>query len=144
MNQLYCFFIILVFSSQTGASMQKKLPRCPNSPNCVSSQAQKDDKQHYVKPFEIITNAETTWLALKNILATQARTIVSKESEFELELQVSSLIFRFVDDLQIILDKETMLIHIRSASRTGYSDLGVNRKRVEILRQQLQQASLIK
>lgn len=139
----FIFLTMTTITSNSAIAATKKLPLCPNSPNCVSSQAQENDKEHYIAPFKIISNAEETWTELKNIFNQQPRTVISKESDEALEIQVRSLIFRFVDDLHIMLDRETKLIHIRSASRTGHSDFGVNRKRVENLRSQLQQAGFI-
>ncbi|CAB1059228.1 hypothetical protein D1BOALGB6SA_3986 [Olavius sp. associated proteobacterium Delta 1] len=45
-----------------------------------------------------------------------------------------SLIFQFVDDVELLFSDEKNLIHVKSASRIGYSDLGANRKRVERIR----------
>ncbi|NOQ36752.1 MAG: DUF1499 domain-containing protein [Methylococcaceae bacterium] len=145
MNQTSIFLVIIMTAlSNTAASAAlNKLPLCPNSPNCVSSQAQTNDKEHYIEPFKIISTSEDVWSALKETLKSEARTIINKEADDTLQAEVTSLIFRFVDDLHIILDKDAKLIHIRSASRTGYSDLGVNRKRVETLRLKLQQLGLI-
>jgi len=122
--------------------MKVKLSPCPNSPNCVSSQAP-SDSSHYIAPFIIKASSDKTWATIKNALKNQSRTAISKETDEVIDAKVTSLVFRFVDDVQILLDKEAGLIHIRSASRTGYSDLGVNRKRVEKLRVQLQQAEVI-
>jgi uncharacterized protein (DUF1499 family) len=60
-----------------------------------------------------------------------------------LHAEVKSRVFRFVDDLELLLDPASGVVGIRSASRVGYSDLGVNRRRVETLRQQLIQAGVI-
>lgn len=135
--------IMSILSNSTNAAVLKKLPLCPDSPNCVSSQAPENDKEHYIEPFKIIVPLDEAWTALKNSLSKLPRTLISKEADAELEAQVTSLVFRFVDDVHIVLDKEAKLIHIRSASRSGYSDLGVNRKRVENLRRQLQQIGII-
>lgn len=120
----------------------KKLPLCPNSPNCVSSQAPTNDS-HFIAPFKIITYTEKVWAALKQALLSQPRTIITQETADTLDAEATSLIFRFVDDVKIILDSENKLIQIRSASRVGYGDFGVNRKRVEQLRAQLQKTKLI-
>ena len=122
--------------------MNVKLSPCPTSPNCVSSQAP-PDSSHFIAPFTIKTSSSEAWVAIKNILKNQSRTVISKETENVIDAEVTSLVFRFVDDVQILLDKEAGLIHIRSASRTGHSDLGVNRKRGEQIRTQLQQAGVI-
>jgi uncharacterized protein (DUF1499 family) len=51
-----------------------------------------------------------------------------------LHVEMRSLMFRFVDDVEFSLAASAGLIHVRSASRVGYSDFGVNRKRVERIR----------
>ncbi len=122
--------------------MNVKLSPCPTSPNCVSSQAP-PDSSHFIAPFTIKTSSSEAWAAIKNILKNHSRTVISKETDNVIDAEVTSLVFRFVDDVQILLDKAAGLIHIRSASRTGYSDLGVNRKRGEQIRTQLQQAGVI-
>jgi uncharacterized protein (DUF1499 family) len=45
-----------------------------------------------------------------------------------------SALFRFVDDVEFFFDDHQKVIHVKSASRTGYYDLGVNRRRIEIVR----------
>lgn len=57
-----------------------------------------------------------------------------EEDEAYLHYEFSSLLLRFVDDVELIFDDETKTIHFRSASRTGYGDLGVNRRRMETIR----------
>jgi len=141
---LYTGFITmtLMTSSHSHAS-EKKLAPCPNTPNCVSSQAQAADKEHFIAPFKITGEAENAWAALKQALVGQSRTVITEETEDTLHAQATSLVFRFVDDIDAILDADAGLIHIRSASRVGYSDLGVNRKRMEKLRLALQKTGTI-
>jgi uncharacterized protein (DUF1499 family) len=134
------YIIVMTLSTATQAS-EKKLATCPNSPNCVSSQA--TDTDHFIAPFKITGNVEQAWAALNNALLSQSRTVITNETTDTLHAQATSLVFRFVDDIDAILDADAKLIHIRSASRTGYGDFGVNRKRVEILRSQLQQAHVV-
>lgn len=119
----------------------KKLPLCPRSPNCVSTQA--SDSEHRIAPFKIIGDPADAWASLKQALLGQNRTVITAASADTLHAEATSLVFRFVDDIDAILDSEARLIHIRSASRVGYSDLGVNRKRVEALRLALQKAGAI-
>lgn len=130
----------LITPTHAGA-FEKKLPSCPNSPNCVSSQTA--DKEHFIAPFKIVGKAEEAWAALKQALAGQSRTVITDETDETLHAQATSLVFRFVDDIDVILDADAGLMHIRSASRVGYSDLGVNRKRVETLRLALRKAGVI-
>jgi uncharacterized protein (DUF1499 family) len=134
------YIIVMTLSTATQAS-EKQLPPCPGSPNCVSSQAK--DADHFIDPFKIIGNVDEAWAALKKTLAGQSRTVITNETGDTLHAEATSLVFRFVDDIDAILDADARMIHIRSASRTGYGDFGVNRKRMETLRSQLQQAHVI-
>ena len=138
--KLIVYIIVMTLSTVTQSS-EKKLAACPNSPNCVSSQA--TDADHFIAPFKITGNVEQAWAALNNALLSQSRTVITNETADTLHAQATSLVFRFVDDIDAILDTDAKLIHIRSASRTGYGDFGVNRKRVEMLRSQLQQAHVV-
>lgn len=109
-----------------------RLAACPPSPNCVCSQ---DGDEHAIEPFAFGGDAEAAWVRLKQVLAEYPRTKVVSESDGYLHAECTSLVFRFVDDVEFFLDREKGLIHVRSASRAGRSDLGVNRKRVEQMRQ---------
>jgi uncharacterized protein (DUF1499 family) len=133
--------LIIMISTTSNLADSKKLPLCPNSPNCVSSQA--IDENHFIAPFKIVADTEQVWIALKQALQNQTRTVITQESDAALNAEATSLIFRFVDDINIILDEEQKLIHIRSASRIGYGDFGVNRRRVEQLRAQLKKGGFI-
>ena len=131
----------LMTTGPAKANPGNTLPLCPNSPNCVSSQAA--DAGHYIAPFKITGNIKEAWAALKQTLNKQSRTVIVHETEDALHAEATSLVLRFVDDINAILDADAGLIHIRSASRVGYGDFGVNRKRVEALRLQLQKARVI-
>jgi len=136
--------IVMTLSTATDANSasKKTLAPCPESPNCVSSQAQ--DAGHFIAPFSIIGDTDKAWAALRNAILGKGRMVITKETPDSIDAEATSLIFRFVDDVHVILDADAQLIHVRSASRKGYSDFGVNRKRVEALRLQLQQARVIK
>ncbi len=133
--------MILVMSSQANAA--PKLAPCLNSPNCVSSQANPLDKRHYIAPFKITGTPEAAWLMLRTTLQKQDRTLITHETDTSLHAEAISLVFSFVDDIDIILDADARLIHIRSASRVGHSDFGVNRKRIEALHKRLQKANVV-
>jgi uncharacterized protein (DUF1499 family) len=141
--KIFLYIILMTFNTVNPANSasKKTLPHCLNSPNCVSSQAQ--DAQHFIEPFKISGDPEETWKALKKAINNQNRMVITHETADTLNAEATSLIFRFVDDINAILDTDTHVIHIRSASRTGHSDFGVNRKRVEALRLQLQKAHVI-
>lgn len=131
------FFIIMTISITTYAETfeKKKLPPCLNTPNCVSSQA--SDKPHYILPFKISGDPNLAWAELKKMIMAHERMIITHETEDTLHAEARSLVLQFVDDIDAILDTSAGLIHIRSASRVGHSDFGVNRKRMEKFRLQL-------
>ncbi|MDT7043203.1 DUF1499 domain-containing protein [Candidatus Nitronereus thalassa] len=116
-----------------GNSTDKRLAPCPSSPNCVSSQSK--DPDHYIDPLAFHGSPEDTKTRLKHVLTSLPRTIIVEEGPTYLRAESTSLIFRFTDDLDFVIDAEQQLIHVRSASRVGYSDLGANRKRIEAIRQ---------
>jgi len=114
------------------------LPDCPDKPNCVSSQA--SDPAHWTDPLTYTGSAGDALQRLRSVLTAEKRVTFVKEEKNYLHIEVRSLIFRFVDDVEFLLDPAHRLIHVRSASRAGYSDLGVNRRRVERIRQAFSQA----
>jgi len=109
-----------------------RLAPCPKSPNCVSSQS--DDEKHYIAPIEYDGDLQEAQEKLIALLQSMKRSrIVTVENSY-IQAEFTSAIFRFVDDVEFYLDDNTKTIHMRSASRVGKSDLGVNRKRMEDLR----------
>ena len=108
-----------------------RLAPCPDRPNCVSSFA--EDAEHRVEPLPLDGDPAATLARLKRILQAMPRTAVVDEADNYLHAEATSLIFRYVDDLEVLIDPDAAKIHLRSASRAGYSDLGVNRKRVQAL-----------
>src|SRR5262245_12329764 len=110
-----------------------RLAECPSSPNCVCSQDDRDG--HAIEPLSFDGDPAEAWAKLREVLAARPRTRIATETETYLHAECTSLIFRFVDDLEFLLDAEARRIHVRSASRAGRSDLGVNRKRVEEIRE---------
>lgn len=109
-----------------------RLDPCPSSPNCVSTQA--SDESHAIAPFRYRKSRAEAKEALKEVIRSLPRTKLVEEDETYLHYEVTSLLFRFVDDVEFLFDDDTKTIHFRSASRTGYGDLGVNRTRMEQLR----------
>jgi len=137
----YIIFMTLSTANQATSASEKKLPPCRDSPNCVSSQA--EDAKHFIEPFKISDSPEKAWDALKKAIDNHSRMVITHETEDTLHAEATSLVFGFVDDINVLLDADSNLIHIRSASRTGHSDFGVNRKRIEALRLELQKAHVI-
>lgn len=115
-----------------GPMSQRTLPPCPSSPNCVSTQA--TDTQHAIAPLQYKKALAEAKEALKAAIATLLRITLVEEDEAYLHYEFTSLLLRFVDDVEFLFDETTKTVHFRSASRTGHSDLGVNRKRMEQVR----------
>ncbi len=120
----------LTMPEPTGLSAESgRLADCPDRPNCVSSFA--EGQEHRVEALTLKGAPATASARLKRILEAMPRTVVVDASDTYLRAEATSLIFRYVDDLEILIDADSGKIHFRSASRAGYSDLGVNRRRVE-------------
>ena len=112
-----------------------QLAPCPNTPNCVSSQAQ--DESPYIEPIAYAGSQQEARLRLLQIIESEKRTNIITEREDYIHIEFTSALFRFVDDVEFYFpgDKaDKTVIHVRSASRVGRSDLGVNRKRIERIR----------
>lgn len=112
----------------------QQLSPCPESPNCVCSQCA--SPTHLIEPIRYSGSAEQARQHLSEILSHQRGcTIIKQEGDY-LHAEFRSLCFRFVDDVEFLIDSRQNVIHVRSASRVGHSDLGANRKRIEAIRQQ--------
>lgn len=115
-----------------------RLHACPDSPNCVNSQAA--DARHGIAPLAFKGSATAAMRALAKIVAgTPGGTIIT-EREGYLQAIFATPTMGFVDDVEFLVDPQRNVIDVRSASRLGHSDLGVNRRRVETLRQALASA----
>lgn len=110
-----------------------QLTPCPNSPNCVVSQGAQD-KEHAVDPIAYSGSQADALNRLKAVIAAQPRTAVIEERDDYLYVEFSSRLMGFVDDVEFYFDPAASVIQVRSASRLGESDLGVNRKRIEAIR----------
>ena len=112
----------------------ESLKPCPDSPNCVQS-FDASDQDHYIDPISIKPPAgQSISDYLVQQLQTLPRVKITEQRDDYLHAEFTTLIMRFVDDVEIVIDAEQQLLHVRSASRTGYSDFNANRKRVEMLR----------
>lgn len=111
----------------------KHLQPCPQSPNCVSSQS--TDPEHFVEALAYQGPLDKAKARLVQAIGSLPRTRIIEEEPTYLHAECTSLIFRFTDDLEFAFDDTQKIIHIRSASRVGYSDLDANRQRVETIRQ---------
>jgi len=108
------------------------LSLCPKTPNCVSSQEK--FSQNSIQPITFEDSLEQAKERIYQVINTmRGSRIITKEFLY-LHVEFTTPVLRFIDDLEISFDRSQSLIHLRSASRTGYWDLGVNRRRVETIR----------
>jgi uncharacterized protein (DUF1499 family) len=108
------------------------LSPCPPTPNCVCTVD--DSPAHAIAPLRFQKSRTEAKEALKEVIRSMARARLVAEDAVYLHYEFTSLVLRFVDDVEFVFDDETKTVHFRSASRTGYSDLGVNRRRMETIR----------
>lgn len=141
------FWVMMTISCAGGVGSRSpekagKLPPCPESPNCVSSDA--PPGSHFIAPFMIVGDPAKAWQAVVQTVSTWPRTRVVAEGPTFLEAERRSALLRFVDDLELRLRAAEAEIAVRSASRLGWSDMGVNRKRVEALRAALKAQGVVR
>lgn len=108
------------------------LSSCPASPNCVVSQDA--DTKHAIDPIPYHLDRDKAREVLIKVLGVVPRTEIVEQTDNYIHALSKSRIFKFVDDVEFYLPPNEPVIHVRSASRLGDSDLGVNRRRVEQIR----------
>lgn len=148
MNLFKVIFVIVFLTSCSapmpnglGIKSEKEkvtLAACPEKPNCVISFKSDDNDEHFLAPIEIVSNKERAYKKIIGILQKNSSVTILTKNENYIHAQYTSSIFKFVDDVEFFFGIEG-LVHFRSASRTGHSDLGVNRKRIEEIRFKFQQ-----
>ena len=112
------------------------LSSCPASDNCVVSQ--NADSKHAIKPIPYHVDRNAAKETLLKVLTVVPRTEVVEQTNNYIHALSKSRIFKFVDDVEFYFPPDESVIHVRSASRVGESDLGVNRRRLEQIRLALQ------
>jgi uncharacterized protein (DUF1499 family) len=118
---------------EANALVEAKLTKCPDKPNCICTEFVAD-ASHYIDPIGFSqSNASEVLSRLKNSVREMGGSIQAETDNY-LAFTFTSSIFRFVDDLEIRIDTDQNMIHMRSASRVGRSDRGVNKKRIEQLK----------
>ena len=144
MITLICFLLSIGVEGCTGARPSNlgvkdgRLAPCPSSLNCVSSQSL--DREHAIEPLAYTVAAPTAHDDMKKIILGMKRAEIITDTGAYIHAEFASSIWRFVDDVEFYFDDNAKVIHVRSASRLGKSDFGVNRKRVESIRSLWQQA----
>jgi uncharacterized protein (DUF1499 family) len=134
----------IAFPSATWAAntdtLSDYLSPCPSSPNCVLSQ--NADEKHAIEPITYHGDRDTARETLLKVLDVTPRTEVIEETENYIHAIAKSRIFKFIDDVEFYFPENEQVIHVRSASRVGESDLGVNRRRIEQIRLALQDLNI--
>ncbi|MDJ0830136.1 MAG: DUF1499 domain-containing protein [Desulfobacterales bacterium] len=113
-----------------------RLLPCPDRPNCISSLSR--DPDQYEPPLQYTSVLQKARIRLLTVLNSFERVrIVATENDY-IHAEFRSSFFRFVDDLELLFDEQRKVIHFRSASRMGYYDFGVNRRRIESIRKKFE------
>jgi len=110
-----------------------KLAPMPSKPNAVSSQTNIADKK--VEPLMFKASPEETLKAVQEVLATMGGNEVQTQESDYIYTVFTTPTMRYHDDVEVYLDTDAQLLHFRSQSRAGHSDMGVNRKRYEAFRE---------
>ena len=125
-------YVCILLSATPATAGPGRLSPCPNSPNCVNSQS--TDPARFIEPLCYTGDLADARQKLIDLLKDSKRTRLIRVETDYIHVEFRSLIFNFVDDVEFYFSSEDRIIHVRSASRTGYYDFGVNRRRVERLR----------
>jgi uncharacterized protein (DUF1499 family) len=131
-------YVVMAFLSQKqpdNLGLQNgQLKPCPDSPNCVCSESHsQSDAQHFI---EAIKGNKQTWVKLKQTIIEQGGHIQTESSDY-MHITFSTAVFHYVDDVEARFDRAQHVIHLRSASRIGRSDFGVNRQRIKRIKKAL-------
>jgi uncharacterized protein (DUF1499 family) len=125
--------IAAMFSWKRPANLGVKdgrLAPCKRTPNCVSSQADPADREHYIAPIAFRGSMQDLRRAVESM---ERATVISAERNY-LYAEFRTKLMRYVDDVELYYDEKQGMVHVRSASRLGRRDFGVNRNRIEALR----------
>lgn len=127
------FVILTVYSRKQPelGLVNGQLRACPAKPNCVCSEQQVEGT--FVEPLNYTITADRAWDKVRQVIV-ETGGVVSTDQGGYLHARYVTPLMRYIDDIELRIDKDEQLIHIRSASRVGHSDFGVNRKRVTRIR----------
>lgn len=119
---------------EVGLAADGTLRDCPPKPNCVCSQAGDGAAEAEIAPLGFEGDGDAAWARLLTFVrAEPGMHVVSVDGDYA-HVEAHTRFMNFVDDVEFLLDRQARAIHVRSASRVGYSDMGANRKRVESIR----------
>ncbi|MCV6601034.1 MAG: DUF1499 domain-containing protein [Cohaesibacter sp.] len=131
---LLVFGVMTFFNLSEPANLgvkKNKLAALPDTPNAVSSQTDKEDR--FVEPLPFLSDGSASLERIKDILAQMSGIFIVEESNGYLRAVAVSSLMRYRDDVEFFFDAESQLVHFRSASRIGHSDLGANRQRYDAI-----------
>jgi uncharacterized protein (DUF1499 family) len=117
-----------------------QLSPCPDTPNCVSTQAPSTDTEHFMPAIPYTSDASFAMTQILRAVSSMPRATVVKQEDTYLHAEFRSRIMGFVDDAEFYLDDANKLIHFRSAARLGRGDMGVNRQRMTELSEKIKVA----
>ena len=134
LSSCFGFALLTACSGQQVELLAQQLSPCPAAPHCVTSETSQSASA-YVAPIAMNgLSAGAAKVVLRRAILEMGGEIQTETDQL-LIARFSSKLFGFKDDLQCRMDTQAQVIHVRSASRLGYYDFGVNRRRVEALRQ---------
>jgi uncharacterized protein (DUF1499 family) len=119
-----------------------RLSACPSSPNCVCSD--ETGTSSAIESLQLAIQAADAWTSVEQAVRDLPRTRIVSNSADYIHAECASSLLGFVDDLELHLRPDDGVIAVRSASRLGYSDFGVNRRRVETLRTLLRERNVVR
>jgi uncharacterized protein (DUF1499 family) len=146
MKKINLLAMILVLSSCSGTIpetlgvKENGFSLCSGKPNCVNSFNPTSDKEHFIDPIVAKEGKEVAYKKIEEILKNYPRTKIITQTENYIHAECTSMILRFVDDVEFVFMDDK--IQMKSASRVGHSDLGVNRKRLEEIRFKYHQSGM--
>jgi uncharacterized protein (DUF1499 family) len=126
---------VLILAGASGAGEEGggvtggELSPCPDSPNCVSTQGKTG--RHAMEPLPYLETAAKSRERILSILKSLPRTKIVEQTGSYLHVEFRTALWRFVDDVEFLFDDSASVVHFRSASRSGYYDFGVNRRRMK-------------
>ena len=124
------------FQDNMGLKNQRLSP-CPGTPNCVSSQEK--NSQHRIQPITFEGSLEFAKERLHRVINSMRGARTNTQDVLYWHVEFTTQLLRFIDDVEFYFDGSQSLIHVRSASRQGYWDLGVNHRRVETIRSRFEE-----
>ncbi len=119
---------------KTTGMVDGRLQPCPKSPNCVC--CCHNDKEHYIAPLPY--TSKNTLDQIQAYLSQHYNAQVVQRTPDYMHIVITTPTMHYKDDLEFAVDRQKGIVKVRSASRIGYSDAGVNRARIEALRAYLQ------